>query len=62
MKSKIRITGKSGLIVKKNRSKVPLKCLSTFRRNLEMPRNNCEINLILTWSGDFFSSFAVEKT
>ena len=29
---------------------VPLKYLSNFRRTLEMPLINCEINLILTWS------------
>ena len=30
---------------------VPLKYLSNFWRTLEMPLMNCEINLILTWSG-----------
>ena len=29
---------------------VPLKYLSNFWRTLKMPLNNCEINLILTWS------------
>ena len=29
---------------------VPLKCLSSFWRTLEMILINCEINLILTWS------------
>ena len=29
---------------------VPLKYLSNFWRTLEMPLNNCEVNLILTWS------------
>ena len=29
---------------------VPLKYLSNFSRNLEMPLINCEVNLILTWS------------
>ena len=28
---------------------VLLKYLSSFWKNLEMPLNNCEINLILTW-------------
>ena len=28
---------------------VPLKYLSNFWRNLEMPLINCEINIILTW-------------
>ena len=29
---------------------VPLKYLSYFWRNLEIPLINCEINLVLTWS------------
>ena len=29
-----------------------LKCLSSFCNALEMRLNNCEINLILTWSGN----------
>ena len=29
---------------------VPLKCLSSFWRTLEMPIINCEVELILTWS------------
>ena len=33
---------------------VPLKYLSNFWRTLEMPLINCEINLILTWSANFF--------
>ena len=32
---------------------VPLKYLSNFWRNLEMPLINCEVNLILTWSSTF---------
>ena len=31
---------------------VPLKYLSNFRRTLEMPLINCEINLVLTWSAN----------
>ena len=31
---------------------VPLKYLSNFSRNLEIPLVNCEVNLILTWSRD----------
>ena len=31
---------------------VPLKYFSNFWRTFEMPLNNCEINLILTWSGN----------
>ena len=31
---------------------VPLKYLSNFWRTLEIPLINCEIELILTWSGD----------
>ena len=30
---------------------VTLKYLSKFWRTLEMPLTNCEINVILTWSG-----------
>ena len=29
---------------------VSLKYLSNFLRTLEMPLNNCEVNLVLTWS------------
>ena len=32
---------------------MPLKYLSNFRRTLEIPLINCEVNLILTWSGNF---------
>ena len=32
--------------------KILLEYLSNFWRTLEMPLNNCEINLILTWSKD----------
>ena len=31
---------------------VPLKYLSNFWRNLEMPLINCEVNVILTWSAN----------
>ena len=31
---------------------VPIKYLSNFWRTLEMPLINCEVNLILTWSGN----------
>ena len=48
---KAKITGQTG----DDRTKdveimVPLKYLSNFWRNLEMPLINCEVNLILTWS------------
>ena len=33
---------------------VPLKYLSIFRRTLEMPLINCESNVILTWSANYF--------
>ena len=33
---------------------VPLKYLSNFCRTLEMSLTNCEINLILTWSANYF--------
>ena len=32
---------------------VPLKYLSNFWRNLEMPLINCEVNVILTWSANY---------
>ena len=51
-KSKIKITGKT--LAAGNEKDVaimiPLKYLSNFRRILEMPLINYEINLILTWS------------
>ena len=31
---------------------VPLKYVSNFWRNPEMPSINCEVNLILTWSAN----------
>ena len=31
---------------------IPLKYLSNFRRTLKIPLINCEVNLILTWSGN----------
>ena len=54
-KSKIKITGKTPNNNNNNNVKdveiiVPLKYLSNFWRNLEMPLINCEVNLILTWS------------
>ena len=36
---------------------VPLKYLSNFWRTLEMSLIYCEINLILTWSADCYSSY-----
>ena len=33
---------------------VPLKYLSNFCRTIEMSLTNCEINLILTWSANYF--------
>ena len=33
---------------------VPLKYLSNFWRTLEMPLINCEVELILNWSANFF--------
>ena len=54
-KSKIKITGKTPNNNNNNNIKdveimVLLKYLSKFRRTLEMPLINCEVNLILTWS------------
>ena len=36
---------------------VPLKYLSNFWRTLEMPLTNCEINLILSWSGNCYNLY-----
>ena len=48
---KVKFTGQ----INDNRTKdveimIPLKYLSNFWRNIEMPLINCEVNLILTWS------------
>ena len=53
-KSKIKIAGKTpnNANEKDVEIMVPLKYLSNFWRNLEMPLINCEINLILTWSSN----------
>ena len=40
-------------------SVVPLKYLSIFWRTLNMPFNNCETNLILTWSENCFDQVAI---
>ena len=52
VKSKIKITGKNPAAgnEKDVEIMVPLKYLSNFRRTLEMPLINCEVNLALTWS------------
>ena len=53
-KSKVKIMGKipTDRNTKNVEINVPLKYLSNSWRTLEMPLNNCEVNLILTWSGD----------
>ena len=53
-KSKVKITGKTpaNRNIKNIEVIVPLKYLSNFRRTLEMPLINCEVNLELTWSKD----------
>ena len=35
---------------------IPSKYISNFWRNLEIPLNNCKINLILNWSKNCFYS------
>ena len=40
----------------------PLKYLSNFCKTLEMSLNNCEINLILTWSKNCVISSATAAT
>ena len=53
-KFKAKITGQTGDDGTKDvEIMVPLKYLSNFWRNLEMPLINCEVNLILTWSSTF---------
>ena len=48
---KLKMTGQTGDDGTKNvEIMVPIKYLSNFRRTLEMPLINCEVNLILTWS------------
>ena len=50
---KAKITGQTGENgTKEVEIMVPLKYSSNFRRALEMPLINCEINLILTWSAN----------
>ena len=51
-KYKVKITGKTpdNGNTKDIEMLVPLKYLSNFWRNLEMPLINCEVELILTWS------------
>ena len=53
-KSKVKITGKTPADrnIKNIEVIVPLKYLSNFRRTLEIPLINCEVNLELTWSND----------
>ena len=50
--SKIKITGKTPAAgnIKDVEIILSLKYLSTFWRTLEMPLNNCEADLIYTWS------------
>ena len=48
---KVKMTGQTGNNGAKNvEIMVPLKYLSNFWRNLEMPFINCEFTLLLTWS------------
>ena len=51
-KYKLKITGNTPADdnTKDVETMVPLNYLSNFWRTFEMPLNNCEINLILTWS------------
>ena len=50
---KAKITGQTGNNGTKNvEIMVPLKYLSNFGGNLEMPLINCEVNLTLTWSAN----------
>ena len=50
---KAKITGQTGNNGTKNvEIMVPLKYLSNFGGNLEIPLINCEVNLTLTWSAN----------
>ena len=53
---KVKMTGRTGDDGTKNVEimplNVPLAYLSAFRRSLELPLINCEVNLILTWSAN----------
>ena len=52
-KFKAKITGQTGNGGTKDvEIMVPLKYFSNFRRTLEMPLINCEVNLILKWSSN----------
>ena len=59
-KYKTKITGKTPAAgnTKNVEIAVPLKYLTNFWRALEMPLDNCEINLLLTWSEDCVISSA----
>ena len=63
LKFKQKITGVTGDDSKKNvEIMVPLKYLSNFWRNLDMPLTNCKINLILTWSKKCMLSNDIKAT
>ena len=51
---KVKMTGQTGDDGTKDvEIMVPLKYLSNFRRTLEIPLINCEINLVLSWSTNY---------
>ena len=61
-KFKQKITAQTGACgIKDVETMESLKYLSNFWRTLEMPLINCEINLILTWSVNFFPSETVNQ-
>ena len=64
MESKIKITGSTPATsnIKNVKTAVSLKYLSNFLRTLEIPSIIWWINLILTWSVDFFISSATDAT
>ena len=61
---KVKITGKTPDNDNKKNAEiaVPLIYLSNFWRTAEMPLSNCEINLILIWSGNCVISSATRET
>ena len=62
-KSKVKIRGETSAAgsTKDVETIVPLKYLSNFRRTLEMPLINCEVNLISIWSKDCVITNSTEK-
>ena len=63
LKVKVKITRKTPYDgnTKNGEIVVPLKYLNNFKRSLEMPLINCEINLMLTWRTGCVISSALKQ-